>query len=176
MEHDTLTEFMKHLKTHAVDTLYPFSMPIDNPISLSEYSTGKGVSQYQSVVPQNFENPIQKVFYQQAYQHKLTLDQVNTLVDQRQELHDKHLREIQHRHLHFQESLSIVQMNKFPDWTKQATNLERVLLGLEENKRNEEIALWKDTLELHGKAIEETRLYKAITGRANFLAGGSYDR
>jgi hypothetical protein len=171
-----LSKFIEHLKADAVNTLYPFSIPIDSPINIAEYSAGKGTSLYQSVTPQNFENPIQKVFYQQAYQHKLTLDQLSTLVDQRQELHDKHLREIQHRHLHFQESLSIVQMNKFPDWAKQATNLERVLLGLEENKRNEEIALWKDTLELHGKAIEETRLYKAILGRANFLAGESYDR
>lgn len=173
MEHYALFKFMEHLKTDAVDTLYPSSVLIDKPISLSEYSSEKSIVRYQSVVPENFDNPIQKVFYHQVYQHKLTLDHFNNLVAQRQELNDKHLREIQNRHMQFQEALSITRMNKFPDWIKQATNLERVLLGLEENKRNEEIALWKDTLDLRSKAIEETRLYKAVLGRASFLAGGS---
>jgi hypothetical protein len=176
MEYNALSKFTEYLKHPAVDTSYAVSELIPEDGSDRLFLTSKDIVRYSGVVPQNFENPIQKVFYQQAYQHKLTLDQVNDLVDQRQNLHDNHLREIQHRHLHFQESLSIVQMNKYPDWVKQATNLERLLLGLEENKRNEEIALWKDTLELHGKAIEETRLYQAIMGRVNFLAGSSYDR
>jgi hypothetical protein len=60
MEYNALNQFVEYMKTHAVNTLYPFSMPIDNTISLSEYSSGKGISQYQSVIPKNFENPIQK--------------------------------------------------------------------------------------------------------------------
>jgi len=163
MSLDQFTRYCKPFKIDLANALYP-----------SPIFDGKSYPPIHSRLP--LDNPIQQVFYNQAEQHRLTLDHFQDLVTQRVELHDKHIREIRHRHMEVQEALSITRMHKSQDPAKREANLERELLSLEENKRNEELALWKDTLELRTKAIEETRLYKAILGRARFLTGGSDDR
>jgi hypothetical protein len=77
--------------------------------------------------------------------------------------------------MQFQEALSIARILKLPDNHRRETNLEKVLMDLEKNKRDEELSLWKDTLELRTKAMEESSQYEAIRQRVELLTGGPYD-
>ena len=102
-----------------------------------------------------FGDPIHQVFLNQAYQHKVVMEQIDRQIDQRLRIHQNHIEDIRHRHMQMQEALSITRIINLPDRTRRESNLERALLDLEKNKRDEDLALWKDTLDLQTKLIEE---------------------
>jgi hypothetical protein len=64
-----------------------------------------------------------------------------------------------------QEQLSIARMlTKDPDSRGQAS-LERLLVQLEKDKRDEESAFWKDTAALRKETLEKAGEYKAARDR-----------
>jgi len=106
-----------------------------------------------------------QVFGRQARSERLSLEQLIHLLQERGLLHEKHLKDIQHRHMNCQEQLSIARMLiKDPDSRGQA-NVERLLVQLEKDKRDEESAFWKDTVSLRKEILEKAAEYKAARDR-----------
>jgi hypothetical protein len=72
--------------------------------------------------------------------------------------------------MEIQEKLFGIQINNFPDRAKRLSNLEGQLLQLEGQRRDEEIAFWKDTVELRAKLFEHAVAYKDAKQRFSILS------
>jgi hypothetical protein len=58
-----------------------------------------------------------------------------------------------------------VQINNAPDKARRLSNLEGQLLQLESQRRDEELAFWKDTVDLREKLFEGAASYKDANHR-----------
>lgn len=113
-------------------------------------------------------SPIEKSTYSIADQvfgehkrHEYTnLRHSANLLQERTKLHKQHIQDIDHRHLQIQEELFGVRINFFPDRARRQSNLESQLLQLEQQRRDEELAFWKDTVELRQGLFESAASYK----------------
>ena len=85
-------------------------------------------------------------------------------------MHKQHIQDIDHTHLKVQENLFGVKINNFPDKARRLSNLEGQLLQLESQRRDEELAFWKDTVELREKLFESASDYKAISNRYSIFS------
>jgi len=114
---------------------------------------------------QEYATLADQVFGSQAQRERLSLQQLTQLLYERALIHTRHLRDIQHRHMDCQERLSIARiLTKDPDSRGQA-NLERLLVQLEKDSRDEESAFWKDTSSLRKEVLEKAGEYKAARNR-----------
>ena len=86
-------------------------------------------------------------------------------------LNKQNIEEIDRRHLEIQEKKFGVEINNFPDKAKRLSNLEGQLLQLEQQRRDEELAFWKDTVELREKLFESAAAYKAANHRYSVFSG-----
>jgi len=111
-----------------------------------------------------------QVFGSQKEQQYIGLRHLSNLFLERCRLYKQHLRDIDHRHMEIQEKLFGVKINNFPDRAKRLSNLEGQLLQLESQRRDEEIAFWKDTVELRAKLFENTAAYKDARQRFSILS------
>lgn len=111
----------------------------------------------------------EQVFGSQTRQQKLQVQHEASLVSARYDLHKKHLRDIQHRLSEVQERLSIARLLNPMGPSKQETDLEKMLLTLESQKREEEVAFWKDTLKVRQEMFTGLREYQAARHRANIF-------
>lgn len=87
------------------------------------------------------------------------------LLSERAKLHAQHIRDIDDRHREIQEKKFGVEINHTPDKAKRLTNLESQLLQLEAQRRDEELAFWKDSVELRQKMFEAAGEYRAASHR-----------
>ena len=101
-----------------------------------------------------------QVFGNQKQQEYTSLRHSTNLLHERAELHEQHIHDIDHRHLQIQEKLFGVNINNFPDRARRQSNLEGQLLQLEGQRRDEELAFWKDTVELRQGLFESAAAYK----------------
>ena len=101
-----------------------------------------------------------QVFGNQKQSEYLGLKHLANLFYERCKLHKQHIKEIDHSHIKIQESLFGVKINNSPDKSRRLSNLEGQLLQLESQRREEELAFWKDTVELRGKLFEGAATYK----------------
>jgi len=117
----------------------------------------------------NKKEPVRNISYQifgvKSQQEYTNLRHVNNLFIERAKLHKGHIRDINHRHVQIQEKLFGVQINNFPDKARRQSNLESQLLQLEQQRRDEELSFWKDTVELREKLFESAALYKEAKHR-----------
>jgi len=119
-------------------------------IPIVEYSTGKLSEQ---------------VFGDQLKQQHVNLEHMANLFYERCKLHKRHIDDINDRHIKVQGRLFGVEINNFPDRSKQLNTLEGQLMQLEQQRREEELAFWKDTVELREKLFENAGEYKAARHR-----------
>ena len=56
------------------------------------------------------------------------------------------------------------------DRTREKTALEKVIISLEQERRNEDLAFWKDTAELRKELFSGAGEYQAIANRFNLFA------
>jgi hypothetical protein len=101
-----------------------------------------------------------QVFGNQTRQQHTNLAHLGNLLEERSRIYHEHVRDIDHRNLEIQEKLFGVQINYFPDRAKRLSNLEGQLLNLEQQRRDEELAFWKDTVELRQGLFESAAAYK----------------
>jgi hypothetical protein len=116
-------------------------------------------------------NISQQIFGNDIKQQHVGLQHLSNLFTERCSLHKKHIDEIQHRDLRIQEMLYGVVINRNPDRAKQMSSLETQLLQLENSKREEELAFWKDTAELREKLFEAAASYRGSKQRYSLFAG-----
>jgi len=117
-----------------------------------------------------------RVFGRQIRHTRLSAKRLAKLLQERCVLHYRHLAEINHRSMRCQEYLFLARLQGQAD-SRHLSNLERLLVQLESEKRREELALWKDTMELRNALFEKTQEYATAKDRAAVLQpfGGSYD-
>lgn len=106
-------------------------------------STGQS---YQSVAQQVFGSELKK-------QHTHLRHAANLLIE-RSDLHKRHLKEIDKRHIEAQEKLFGAQINRTPENVKRLSNLEGQLAQLDKERRDEELTFWKDTVDLRQQLFE----------------------
>jgi len=73
--------------------------------------------------------------------------------------------------MHSHEKLSILKMHFPIDAGRTQQNLERLIIQLEEEHREEEINFWKDTAEIREKLFEDAAEYSATKRRKDMLYG-----
>jgi hypothetical protein len=111
-----------------------------------------------------------QVFGNQKQQEYLGLKHLANLFYERCKLHKQHIKEIDSTHIKVQEKLFGVKINNFPDRARRLSSLEGLLLQLESQRRDEELAFWKDTVELREKLFEGASTYKDAKHRYSVFA------
>ncbi|MFC1781388.1 hypothetical protein ACFLZ8_03935 [Planctomycetota bacterium] len=118
-----------------------------------------------SIIEKPSHSIAEQVFGNQKEQQYIGLKHTANLLYERAILHQQHTRDIDHRHMQIQEKLFGVQINNFPDKARRQSNLESQLLQLEQQRRDEELAFWKDSTEIRDKLFENAVIYKTIKNR-----------
>ena len=111
-----------------------------------------------------------QVFGNQKHQGYLDLKHSANLFYERCRLHKQHIEEIDRRHVDIQEKKFGVEINHGPDRAKRLSNLEGQLLQLEQQRRDEELAFWKDTVELRQRLFEGAAVYKDARHRFSLFS------
>ena len=119
-----------------------------------------------------------QVFGNQKQAEYLGLKHLANLFYERCKLHKQHIKDIDHSHIKIQEDLFGVKINNIPENARRLSNLEGQLLQLEQQRRDEELAFWKDTVELRGKLFEGAATYKDANHRYSVFSDveEKYDR
>ncbi|MHC4187760.1 MAG: hypothetical protein ACYSRQ_06160 [Planctomycetota bacterium] len=119
-----------------------------------------------------------QVFGNQKQSEYLGLKHLANLFYERCKLHKQHIKDIDHSHIKIQEDLFGVKINNIPENARRLSNLEGQLLQLEQQRRDEELAFWKDTVELRGKLFEGAATYKDANHRYSVFSDveEKYDR
>jgi hypothetical protein len=86
---------------------------------------------------------------------------------ERCKLNKQHIQDIDHRHMQIQEKKFGAELNLD---AKRLSNLEGQLLQLEQSRRDEELAFWKDTVELREKLFENSVDYRAAKHRESIFS------
>ena len=121
---------------------------------------------------------VERVFGNELKQQNINLKHSANLFYERCQLHKQHIQDIDDRHLKVQERLFGVEINNFPDRNKQLRTLEGQLMQLEQQRREEELAFWKDTVELRKELFESAADYRDTSQRHAIFSQveGQYDR
>lgn len=112
----------------------------------------------------------ERVFGQELKQQQTSLKHAAHLFYERCQLHKRHIEDIEDRHLKVQERLFGVEINHFPDRNKQLRTLEGQLMQLEQQRREEELAFWKDTVELREELFESAGEYRNTRQRYSIFS------
>ena len=111
-----------------------------------------------------------QVFGNQLKQQGIGLKHQGNLFYERCKMHNQHIQDIDDRHLKVQGKLFGVEINNFPDRNKRMGNLEGQLLMLENQRREEELAFWRDTVELRQNMFETAASYKDARNRYSIFS------
>jgi hypothetical protein len=112
----------------------------------------------------------ERVFGNELNQQNIDLKHTENLFYERCKLHQQHIRDIDERHLTVQERLFGVEINHFPDRNKQLRTLEGQLMQLEQQRREEELAFWKDTVDLRKELFASAADYRDTKHRYDIFS------
>ncbi len=112
---------------------------------------------------------VEQVFGNQSSQQKHLLRHGTTLLKERARLHRQHLRELDHQHRHLQRKMPVTRPYSIVDNRQKELGIERMLLQLEQQKRQLELDFWKDSMDLRDKLFETAGEYQAIRHRTYLL-------
>ena len=113
----------------------------------------------------------EQVFGNQARQERIGLKHLVNILYERAFLDARHLKEINRRLMDCHEKLSIIKMHFPLDGGRSQQNLERLIVDLEKQRRDEELNFWKDTTEIREKLFENAATYSATQHRKQILCG-----
>ena len=103
----------------------------------------------------------EQVFGNELKNQRLDLKHAANLFQERCRLDKNHLGEIDYRHAKVQEKVFWLEENPhFPDHLRRMTNLQSQLLQLEQQRREEELSFWKDTVELRQQLFATAADYR----------------
>jgi hypothetical protein len=102
----------------------------------------------------------EQVFGAELDKHTVTLKHAANLLAERSALHQRHLKEIDRRHIEAQEKLFGAQINHTPENAKRVLSLEGMLAQFDKERRDEEVAFWKDTVDLRQQLLESGWNYR----------------
>ena len=114
------------------------------------------------------------VFANRASQHELTSRQAASLIHERAQLAQRHLADIQRRLDELAERRPLRRAYGAVGFRDRIeAELERQILDLEKQRRDVQITLWRDTLDLRKDLVTERGEYQATRRRMDFLGGGT---
>ena len=125
----------------------------------------------QALVPLEIQTSslAEQVFGRQARDQKLSLLHSANLLHRRYALRQRHLADIRHRLGQLQENLSREKMLSPREASRHQRDLEKLLLNLEAERRDEETALWKDALRIRQDLLAGAKEYQALRHRSGIL-------
>jgi hypothetical protein len=109
----------------------------------------------------------EQIFGNEIKQQYISLKHMANLFYERCKLNKQHIQDIDHRHLEIQGKKFGAELNLD---AKRLSNLEGQLLQLEQSRRDEELAFWKDTVELREKLFENSVDYRAAKHRESIFS------
>lgn len=113
----------------------------------------------------------EQVFGNQARQQKIGLGHLANVLYERAVFHKRHLHDIDHRLTQCQDRLSVLKM-QFPlDGGRAQQHLEKLILELEKQRRDEELGFWKDSVDIRHQLFEDAGAYGATRRREDMLDG-----
>ncbi|MCB9852793.1 MAG: hypothetical protein H6819_06835 [Phycisphaerales bacterium] len=114
------------------------------------------------------------VFTNQVAANETTSRQLAYVIEERRALQQRHLKDIQFRidELMERKPLRRPGLGFYDDAT--LTEVERQILKLELEKRDVELALWRDTHELRSSLVNERRDREATRRRLGYFVAGDY--
>jgi len=112
----------------------------------------------------------ERVFGNELNQQNINLKHAANLFYERCKLNKSHIQDIDDRHIKVQERLFGVEINNFPDRAKQMSTLEGQLMQLEQQRREEELAFWNDTVELRKQLFESAGEYRDTKHRHSIFS------
>ena len=91
---------------------------------------------------------------------------------------ERHLEDIRFRLQEMQSAkpIRVPYANNAQQVAQRWNQVQRQIQDLERQKHDLELTLWRDTLELRTKLLDERREYQGTQRRMSFLTGGSYGR
>ncbi len=113
----------------------------------------------------------EQVFGNQARQERISLKHLANILYERALLHKSHVKDIDRRLMEFQEKLSIIKMHFPIDGGRTQQNLEKTIIDLETQRRDEELGFWKDSTEVRQQLFENAATYSATRHRKDLLGG-----
>lgn len=111
----------------------------------------------------------EQVFGGQARQQKIGLGHLANVLYERAVLHKKHLRDIDHRLTQCLDRLSVLKMHFPLDGGRSQQQLEKLVIELERQRHDEEIAFWKDSADIRQQLFENAATYGAARRRKDML-------
>ncbi|MDI6450492.1 hypothetical protein [Anaerobaca lacustris] len=111
----------------------------------------------------------EQVFGGQARQQKIGLGHLANVLYERAVLHKKHLRDIDHRLTQCLDRLSVLKMHFPLDGGRPQQQLEKLIIELERQRHEEEIAFWKDSADIRQQLFENATTYGAARRRKDML-------
>jgi hypothetical protein len=112
----------------------------------------------------------EQIFGNEIKQQYISLKHMANLFYERCKLNKQFFREIDRRHLEIQGKRFCAEINHTPENAKRLSNLEGQLLQLEQSRRDEELAFWKDAVELREKLFENSVDYRAAKHRESIFS------
>ena len=132
------------------------------------------IANTQTHLPSRPNDLVSTVFGNQAAEHAVNSTHVANLIQERREMAQKHLADIKFRLDDLITDRSILRMLNSPESERRWINVDRQILDLEKQQREIQTRLWKDTLDLQDRLLEERSEYMATRRRSQFLSGGAY--
>ena len=119
----------------------------------------------------SYESVAEQIFGTESKKQYVNLKHAANVLMERSQLHKRHLKEIDKRHIEAQEKMFGAKINHSPESAKRLSNLEGQLSQLEKERRDEELAFWKDTVELREKLFENGWNYRDALQRSQIFSG-----
>ena len=114
-------------------------------------------------------NLADQVFGRHAHEQKLSMRHTANLLSHRHELHKRHVRDLDRRIMQVQVQLSIARQWATGLPSRQEVDLEKLLMKLEQDRREEDTAFWKDTVKIRQELLSGAKEYQATRHRAELL-------
>jgi len=113
----------------------------------------------------------EQVFGGQARQQRIGLGHLANVLYERAMLHKKHLRDIDWHLTDCLDRLSVLKMQLPLDGGRSQQQLEKLIIELERQRHEEEIAFWKDSADIRQQLFENAATYGAARRRKDMLYG-----
>jgi len=113
----------------------------------------------------------ERVFGSQVRQQRISLTHIANVLYERALLHDKRLRDIEHRLTDLLDRLSVLKMHFPVDGGRSQQQLEKLIIELERQRHEEQTSFWKDNTEIRHQLFEGASEYGSAKRRKDMLYG-----
>lgn len=111
----------------------------------------------------------ERVFGSQARQQRIGLSHLANILYERALLHNKRVRDIDHRLTEFLDRLSVLKMHFPLGEGRSQQQLEKLIIELERQRDEEQISFWKDSVDVRQQLFESAIAYGSATRRKDML-------